>query len=155
MRFGQHKHSQHDVPPHSDRQCIIYRTQIDRLTMHYVSIALLCYVVSISSAFQPVPSSIIIQPPSNNNNIKAGYIGIHNKLNSIDLETRMSFSRNFGSSNHTLGELGVADQFSMGIKAQIPAPKLHGIINFNVGIEHGDLIYDNYGIYASFKRIWK
>ena len=73
MRFGQHKHSQHDVPPHSDRQCIIYRTQIDRLTMHYVSIALLCYVVSISSAFQPVPSSIIIQPPSNNNNIKLHY----------------------------------------------------------------------------------
>jgi hypothetical protein len=92
---------------------------------------------------------------SNNNNIKAAYIGIHNKLNSIDLETRISFSRNFGSSNHTLGELGVADQFSMGIKAQIPAPKLHGIINFNVGIEHGDLIYDNYGVYASFKRIWK
>lgn len=93
----------------------------------------------------------LIQLYANNNNIKAGYIGMTNKLNTIRLESRLSFSRNFGTGNNPLK----ADQFSIGTKAAIPAPKLKGIINVGVGIEQGDLIYDNYGAFVSFKKIWQ
>ncbi|WP_255035787.1 capsule assembly Wzi family protein [Lacihabitans soyangensis] len=92
----------------------------------------------------------LIQLYANNNNIKAGYIGMSNKLNTILLESRMSFSRNYGTGNNPLK----ADQFSIATKAAIPAPKLKGIINVGVGIEQGDLIYDNYGAFVSFKKIW-
>lgn len=93
----------------------------------------------------------LVQLYANNNNIKAGYIGLSNKLNSVQLESRISYSRNFGTSYHPLK----ADQFSLATKAVIPAPKLHGFINVGVGLEQGDLIYDNYGVFLSFKRIWK
>jgi hypothetical protein len=93
----------------------------------------------------------LIQLYANNNNIKAGYIGMTNKLNTIRLESRLSFSRNFGTGNNPLK----ADQFSIATKAAIPAPKLKGIINVGVGIEQGDLIYDNYGAFVSFKKIWQ
>jgi hypothetical protein len=93
----------------------------------------------------------LIQLYANNNNIKAGYIGMNNKLNTILLESRMSFSRNYGTSNNPLK----ADQFSIATKAAIPAPKLKGIVNVGVGIEQGDLIYDNYGAFVSFKKIWQ
>lgn len=93
----------------------------------------------------------LIQLYANNNNIKAGYIGMNNKLNTIFLESRMSFSRNYGTSNNPLK----ADQFSIATKAAIPAPKLKGIVNVGVGIEQGDLIYDNYGAFVSFKKIWQ
>ncbi len=87
---------------------------------------------------------------ANNNNIKAGYVGIENQLNSVNLETRISFSRNFGTDRRSIS----ADQFSIATKAAIPAPKLKGIVNVGVGIEQGDLIYDNYGAFVSFKKIW-
>ena len=93
----------------------------------------------------------LIQLYANNNNIKAGYVGMTNKLNTIRLESRLSFSRNFGTGNNPL----TADQFSIATKAAIPAPKLKGIVNVGVGIEHGDLIYDNYGAFVSFKKIWQ
>jgi Capsule assembly protein Wzi len=92
----------------------------------------------------------LIQLYANNNNIKAGYIGMTNKLNTIRLESRLSFSRNYGTGNNPLK----ADQFSIATKAAIPAPKLKGIVNVGVGIEQGDLIYDNYGAFVSFKKIW-
>ena len=93
----------------------------------------------------------LIQTYANNNNIKAAYVGISNKLNSVQLESRVSYSRNFGTGNYPLK----ADQISIATKAVIPAPKLHGFINVGVGLEQGDLIYDNYGVFLSFKRIWK
>ena len=93
----------------------------------------------------------LIQLFANNNNIKAGYMGMTNKLNTIRLESRLSFSRNFGTGNNPLK----ADQFSIATKAAIPAPKLKGIVNVGVGIEHGDLIYDNFGAFVSFKKIWQ
>ncbi|MCP9753604.1 hypothetical protein EGI26_00320 [Lacihabitans sp. CCS-44] len=93
----------------------------------------------------------LIQLYANNNNIKAGYLGMTNKLNTIRLESRMSFSRNYGTGNNPLK----ADQFSIATKAVIPAPKLKGIVNVGVGIEQGDLIYDNYGAFVSFKKIWQ
>ncbi len=88
---------------------------------------------------------------SNNNRIKAIYFGLQSKLNTIDLEARFSYSRNFGSPRV---DIGVADQMSFAIKSHIPAPSLKGIINVSIGIEQGDLISDNYGVFLSFKRFW-
>lgn len=93
----------------------------------------------------------LIQLYANNNNIKAGYFGMTNKLNSVQLETRMSFSRNYGSGNFPL----LADQFSVATKAAIPSAKLKGIVNIGIGVEQGDLIEDNYGVFLSFKKLWK
>ena len=89
---------------------------------------------------------------ANNNNIKAGYLGIQSKINSVNLETRLSYSRNYGSFRV---KIDPANQFSMAIKGIIPAPKLNGFLNVGIGIEHGDLINDNYGMFLSFKRMWK
>jgi hypothetical protein len=89
---------------------------------------------------------------SNNNRIKAIYWGLQTKLNSIEVESRFSYSRNFGSSRVNLQ---TADQLSIGVKTNIPAPNLHGIISVCIGVEHGDLIKDNYGTFVSFKRVWK
>lgn len=97
-------------------------------------------------------SSNEVQLFANNNRLKVGYLGIQSKINSVSLETRLSVSRNFGSPKN---EFGYADQMSFGIKAQIPAPYWSGTINLGVGIEQGDLIYDNYGFFASFKKVWK
>ncbi len=88
---------------------------------------------------------------ANNNRIKALYLGFDTQLNTVRLESRFSFSRNLGSDRV---KFGTADQLSIGFKAAIPAPKLKGVINFSVGIEQGDLIYDNYGVFLSFKRLW-
>lgn len=93
----------------------------------------------------------LIQLYANNNNIKAGYFGMTNKLNSVHLETRMSFSRNYGSGNFPL----LADQFSVATKVAIPSAKLKGIVNIGIGVEQGDLIEDNYGVFLSFKKLWK
>ena len=89
---------------------------------------------------------------TNNNRLKVGYFGLQSKINSVKLETRFSYGRNFGS---PFNNFGYADQLSFGIKAQIPAPYWSGTINLGVGIEQGDLIYDNYGFFASFRKVWK
>jgi Capsule assembly protein Wzi len=89
---------------------------------------------------------------SNNNRIKAIYLGLNTQLNSINVESKFSYSRNYGSPRV---DIGVADQLSVSFKAQVPAPKLYGFINVGIGIEQGDLIQDNYGVFLSFKRIWK
>lgn len=88
---------------------------------------------------------------ANNNRIKALYLGLNSKINSIEIQSQFSYSRNFGSARVNIG---TADQLSVGFKSIIPAPKLKGFINISVGIEHGDLIYDNYGVFLSFKRLW-
>jgi hypothetical protein len=89
---------------------------------------------------------------NNNNNIKAGYMGLITSVSGVIMEMRISLSKNFGSSANILEES--ANQLSFAHKMAVPIPKLGGIINLNVGIEQGDLIRDNYGIILSFKKVW-
>lgn len=89
---------------------------------------------------------------ANNNNIKAGYLGLITRLSAVQMETRISFSKNFGSPANILPE--TADQLSFAHKMTIPIPQEGGFIQLNVGIDHGDLIRDNYGIMLSWKKIW-
>ncbi len=90
---------------------------------------------------------------ANNNNIKAGYLGLITRLSGVQMETRVSFSKNFGSPANILSE--TADQLSFAHKMTIPVPQQGGFIQLNVGIDHGDLIRDNYGIMLSWKKIWE
>lgn len=89
---------------------------------------------------------------NNNNNIKAGYIGLLTSISGVRMETRVSLSKNFGSTSNVLSQS--ANQLSFAHKMAVPVPKLGAIINLNVGIEQGDLIRDNYGIILSYKKVW-
>ncbi|NBA84636.1 hypothetical protein GVN16_02635 [Emticicia sp. CRIBPO] len=89
---------------------------------------------------------------SNNNRIRAFFIGMNAKLNSVDLEMRASLSRNFGTARKAMGP---ADQMSLLFTGYVPAAKLKGNIKVSVGIDQGDLINDNYGVNLSYQRIWK
>ena len=89
---------------------------------------------------------------SNNNRIRAFFVGMNAKLNSVDLEMRASLSRNFGTARKAMGP---ADQMSLLFTGYVPAAKLKGNIKVSVGIDQGDLINDNYGVNLSYQRIWK
>lgn len=89
---------------------------------------------------------------NNNNNIKAGYMGLITSISGVIMETRFSFSKNYGSKANVFPES--ANQLSFAHKMAIPVSKLDGFINLNVGIEQGDLIKDNYGILLSYKKVW-
>lgn len=90
---------------------------------------------------------------ANNNNIKAGYLGLMTQLSGVQMETRVSLSKNFGSSANVLPE--TADQLSFVHKMTLPLPQQGGFIQLNVGIDHGDLIRDNYGVMISWKKVWE
>lgn len=87
----------------------------------------------------------------NNNRILAYYFALNGKLNTIELETRVSLSKNFGSMH---AELPPVSQNSFYLNAKIPMKKLKGFINVKIGIDHGDLIKDNYGTYLAYTRKW-
>ncbi len=89
---------------------------------------------------------------SNNNRIRAFFMGFQGRLNTVDLEFRASVSRNFGSARKVMDP---ADQVSLMVKGLIPAPRLKGNIRVTVGIDHGDLINDNYGVNLAFVRLWE
>lgn len=89
----------------------------------------------------------------NNNNIKAGYIGLSYNISGVKMESRVSFSKNYGTENNVF--LESADQLSFGHKMSIPVNQLGGFINLSVGLEQGDLIQDNFGLMLSYKRIWQ
>ena len=90
---------------------------------------------------------------ANNNNIKAGYVGLITRLSAVQMETRLSVSKNFGSPANILPE--TADQLSFAHKMSLPLPENGGFIQLHVGIDHGDLIRDNYGIMVSWKKVWE
>lgn len=90
---------------------------------------------------------------ANNNNIKAGYLGLITRLSAVEMETRISFSKNYGTGENILHE--TADQLSFVHKMTLPIPQQGGFIQLNVGIDHGDLIKDNYGIMLSWKKVWE
>lgn len=89
---------------------------------------------------------------ANNNNVKAGYLGLMTQLSGVRMETRISFSKNYGSGTHILRE--TAGQLSFAHKMTLPLPQEGGFIQLNVGIDQGDLIRDNYGIMLSWKKVW-
>lgn len=93
----------------------------------------------------------------NNNKIVAFYGAIQNQIGKIGLVNRFSYSRNFGAFNNwgieDLNKLFVT-QASYSMSGIFYVPKLKSDICINVGIDHGDLVKDNYGAYLSFVRKW-
>lgn len=88
---------------------------------------------------------------ANNNNIKALYLGLNNNFGAIKVETKISYSRNFGSYNI---KITPSDQLSFAMKTVVPTKNKKGTINVSIGIEQGDLIADNYGANISYTRTW-
>lgn len=89
---------------------------------------------------------------NNNNNIKAGYLAMEYRLSSVIMQTRASLSKNYGSTLNVFEES--ASQLSFGYKMIIPLAEKNSFIHVNIGIDHGDLIKDNFGIMFSYKKIW-
>lgn len=88
---------------------------------------------------------------TNNNRVIAYYLGMINQINSVNIETRISYSQNFGAFGFPIKP---ARQLSTSFKAIIPAQKLRGNLVFNIAIDQGDLIKDNYGVCVSYMRAW-
>lgn len=87
----------------------------------------------------------------NNNRVRAYYIGMQNRINSVDIITRFSISKNFGAYGY---EITPARQQSFCITNRFPLPKLKGNLSITIAIDQGDLIRDNYGTTISYTRSW-
>ena len=87
----------------------------------------------------------------NNNRIIAGYAGLQLYLNDIDIQARASYSRNFGA---LFTPLPPVNQMSMSIQTLIPTKNQNAFIRVNIGIDQGNLIYDNYGVQVAYQRFW-
>ncbi|WP_304236174.1 capsule assembly Wzi family protein [Jiulongibacter sediminis] len=87
----------------------------------------------------------------NNNRIIAAYAGLNVRLNSIDLTSRVSYSRNYGA---LFTPIPPVDQMSMAVQAAIPLKNKNAFLKVNIGIDQGDLINDNYGAQIAYQRFW-
>lgn len=87
----------------------------------------------------------------NNNRVVAFFWGYEGTLNQVKLQVKSSFSKNFGALDLPIIP---SKQFSHAIAVDFPLPKIKGNLKFNIAIDQGDLIYDNYGAYISYCRTW-
>ena len=87
----------------------------------------------------------------NNNRIIAGYTGLHLLLNNIDIQARASYSRNFGA---LFTPRPPVNQLSLSFQTIVPTRNTNAFIKVNIGIDQGNLIYDNYGVHVAYQRFW-
>lgn len=87
----------------------------------------------------------------NNNRLKAFYAASAWQINGIDISSRVSFSRNYGSQ---FERLPPAKQVSFLLSLQFPFKKTNASLGIRLGIDQGDLIRDNYGAHIYYKRVW-
>jgi hypothetical protein len=88
---------------------------------------------------------------TNNNRIRAFYLGFNGKVNNVSLTLRTSFSKNYGAI--TLPAPAAA-QNSYFFQADIPLPRIGGSFKTSIALDQGDLIYDNYGVNIAFCKSW-
>jgi hypothetical protein len=88
---------------------------------------------------------------ANNNNIKAAYLGLITRLNTVDMESRLSYSQNFGTYHRKME----AYQLSFAHKMLLPIGANDARLGIEVGIDHGDLIRDNFSLLLSWKKTWE
>ncbi|MFN3782964.1 MAG: capsule assembly Wzi family protein [Spirosomataceae bacterium] len=89
---------------------------------------------------------------TNNNRVKVGYLAMQHRFNSIDIISKLSYSRNFGS---YLRVLEPVSQLSTAIQMQYDRPQTRQRWALSIGLDHGDLIKDTYGIALSFIQKWE
>lgn len=86
---------------------------------------------------------------TNNNRIRMFYLGMIHQFSLVELRTRFSFSRNFGS--HWI-PITPTDQFSLGIETRFPLGSVY--LKTQLALDRGDLIKDNLGFRLSLEKIW-
>jgi hypothetical protein len=87
----------------------------------------------------------------NNNRVVAFYVGLENQIGKIKLTNKASYSKNFGAYEIYFTPV---TQISYSVNTLIPLPKIKSLLNVNIGVDHGDLIKDNFGSYVSIMRAW-
>ncbi|AWV97507.1 capsule assembly Wzi family protein [Arcticibacterium luteifluviistationis] len=88
---------------------------------------------------------------SNSNRLKVFYLATQMQLNSIGIVAKGSYSQNFGSiwfPVEPLNQLNTSFEFKVPLKAK------NSFIKVDIGIDHGELIKDNYGINFAYQRFW-
>ncbi len=90
----------------------------------------------------------------NNNRVWAFYLGLLSEVGKIRFSNRLSFSRNFGNASGFGKILSPVNQVSFDLNMFVPLPKIRSELNFNLGIDHGDLINDNFGSYIGIIKKW-
>jgi hypothetical protein len=89
---------------------------------------------------------------SNNNRLKVFYLASNLQLNSITLMTKASFSQNFGSYGLDKPPL---NQLNLNFDFRIPLKSDNSFVKVGLGIDHGQLVKDNYGVNVAFMRFWQ
>jgi hypothetical protein len=88
---------------------------------------------------------------SNNNRLKVFYMASSLQLNSISLITKASYSQNFGTYGLDKPPL---NQLNLDFDFRIPLKPANSFVKVAIGIDHGQLIKDNYGVNVAFMRFW-
>jgi hypothetical protein len=88
----------------------------------------------------------VVQTFSYNNRVKVLYLSFENHFKGIILNTKLSFSENFGSSRN---DFYFGNQFSAGMNIKHKFTKSNAAINLNIGIDRGELINNVSGIKIS------
>lgn len=86
---------------------------------------------------------------TNNNRIRMIYLGLMHQFSQVEVRSRLSFSRNFGS--HWI-PITPTDQVSLGIETRWPIGK--SFFKTHFGLDRGDLIKDNFGIRVGIEKMW-
>lgn len=86
---------------------------------------------------------------TNNNRVRMIYLGMIHQFSIVEVRSRLSFSRNFGS--HWI-PIPPSDQVSFGIETRMPMGK--SFLKAHFGLDRGDLIKDNVGFRVGMEKIW-
>lgn len=89
----------------------------------------------------------------NNNYIDAFYLGMRLKFPHVLVDSRFSYSKNYGSLFNRF--LTPVTQFSSGVHMTIDLNERGAYLKLNVGLDNGDLIYNTIGGNIAYMRIWK
>jgi hypothetical protein len=88
---------------------------------------------------------------TNNNRVKVGYLSMQHRFGAIDIISKLSYSRNFGS---YLNIIPPISQLSTALLFQYIPQTAHQKWTLSIGTDRGDLIKDTYGISFSFLQQW-
>ncbi|MFN3589837.1 MAG: capsule assembly Wzi family protein [Spirosomataceae bacterium] len=88
---------------------------------------------------------------TNNNRVKVGYLAMQHRFGAIDIVSKLSYSRNFGSYLNTIPPIS---QLSTALLFQYVPQTANQKWTLSIGTDRGDLIKDTYGISFAFLQQW-
>ncbi len=88
---------------------------------------------------------------NNANRLRVVYLSTAFKISKMFIETRASYSKNYGSFWFPVNSL---NQVNTNFKFSYPLKTKQTTLQIQVGIDHGEYIRDNYGFNLAYKRAW-